>query len=281
MISVITPTYNREDLVQRTINSIISQTYSDWELIVVDDGSTDNTEQEIQKFLADPRISYFKKANTGQPHSLNVGVGMAKGEFVVFLDSDDEAYPNWLSTVAAHINENTGIVCCEAIRKFLDGSSIREGMDVKFMGQRLNLKFTCGSLFIRRSLFDAIGGYDTELKANIQTDLGYRLLTELRKTKYQSITINEPLLQINIHAGPRIRTDWSKRVAGGIRFLEKHYEMYRQYDKHELSSMAGSIAYSCYKLKKRKEALTYMLKAIRYNPFRWRNYLRVIRYGCL
>ena len=117
MISIITPTYNRALLVQTTIKSILAQTFTDWELIIVDDGSTDNTEEAIQHFLTDPRISYVKKSNSGQAASLNVGVSHAKGEFITFLDSDDEAYPEWLSTVTREMKSDTGIACSCAIRK--------------------------------------------------------------------------------------------------------------------------------------------------------------------
>ena len=72
--TIITPTYNREDLLQTTINTVLAQTFTDWELIIVDDGSTDKTEAVVKNlFLHDPRITYIKKANTGQADSLNVG----------------------------------------------------------------------------------------------------------------------------------------------------------------------------------------------------------------
>lgn len=73
MISIITPTYNREVLVQATIKSVINQTFTDWELIIVDDGSTDDTEKTMVPFLTDSRIRYFKKQNSGQADCLNYG----------------------------------------------------------------------------------------------------------------------------------------------------------------------------------------------------------------
>src|SRR5215217_5202065 len=117
MFSIITPTYNRRDLLQTTIKSILAQTFTDWELIVIDDGSTDDTEQVMQTYLTDSRIKYVKKENTGQAHSLNVGSTYVTREFMTFLDSDDEAYPNWLETVYNNIKEDTGIACSGAIRR--------------------------------------------------------------------------------------------------------------------------------------------------------------------
>jgi len=279
MISIITPTFNREILLQTTVRSIINQTYTDWELIIVDDGSTDNTEQAIQPFLEDKRIRYVKKQNTGQPDSLNHGARFARGEFITFLDSDDEAYPPWLETVQQHIKDDTGIVCVGAMRKFPDGSVIEEGMNVfRFFGKVFHLKFTCGSLFIKRSLFTKIGGYDAGLKSNIQTDLGYRLIRELNTSKMQAVVVDNFLVQVNVHDGPRIRTNWNKRKEGSIQFLHKHFDFLKQNDTRIISDTYAVIAYACYKLKKRSESLAYILKAIRYNPVRPINYLRAIKY---
>jgi glycosyltransferase involved in cell wall biosynthesis len=280
MISIITPTYNREVLLQRTVASILAQTYTDWELIIVDDGSTDNTEQVVQQYLSDSRIKYVKKQNTGQAHSLNVGVTHAKREFITFLDSDDEAYPEWLKTNVQNIKQDTGIVCSGSVKKFQDGSTIEDKPIPYIMyDQKIRVKFTCGSLFIRRACFNAIGGYDIELKSNIQTDLGYRLIAYIRSINMKVVTLDCILVQINIHDGPRIRTSWEKVRAGGIQFFNKHGDYFRKYDHVGLSYICGSIAFSNYKLKKRGEAISYLMKAIKYNPSRLANYLKLVKYA--
>lgn len=282
MITIITPTYNREVLVQNTIQSVLNQTYTDWELIIVDDGSTDNTEQIIQPYLTDGRIRYLKKQNSGQADSLNKGALLAKGDFITFLDSDDEAYAAWLQVVHDHIKENTGIVCVGAIRKYPDGSLIPEGMGkFKLFGTTMHLKFTCGSLFIKRSVFWGIEGYDASMKSNIQTDLGYRLMAYLRNTTLKAIVVDEYLVQINIHEGERIRTNWKRRTEGGIQFINKHYQFIYENDRREISNIYSSIAFSSYKLRKRNESVKYLLKAIRHNPARWINYMRVLKYAFL
>ncbi|HYH15021.1 MAG TPA: glycosyltransferase family A protein [Flavisolibacter sp.] len=282
MISIITPTYNRRDLLQATIKSILAQTYTDWELIVMDDGSTDDTEQVMQRFLNDSRIRYYKKENTGQPHTLNVGFTHARGEFITFLDSDDEAYPEWLATAHRNIKADTGIVCLGAIRKFTDGTEIKEGIyDYKFYNDIYKVKFTCGSLFIRSSVFKAIGGYDIELKANIQTDLGYRILEHLKHERLKVVSLDEYLVQINIHNGPRIRTNWEKTRTGGIQYYQKHFNYLKKHDPQVLSGICSSIAFSSYKSKKRAEAVRYLAKAIWYNPSRLTNYVRLVKYSML
>lgn len=282
MISIITPTYNRRDLLPNTIKSILAQTFTDWELIIMDDGSTDDTQKVVQPFLKDKRIQYIKKENTGQPHTLNIGFTLTKGEFITFLDSDDEAYPDWLATAHKNIKEDTGIVCVGAIRKFMDGSELKESVyDYKFYNEIHKVKFTCGSLFVRSSVFKAIGGYDTELKANIQTDLGYRILERLKVDGLKVVGLNDYLVQINIHNGPRIRTNWERTRTGGIQYYQKHLSYLREHDPLVLSGICSSIAYSSYKSKKRGEAIRYLAKAIWYNPSRLTNYARLVKYSVL
>jgi glycosyltransferase involved in cell wall biosynthesis len=282
MITIVTPTYNRKVLVQRTIASVLNQTYTDWQLIIVDDGSTDGTEAALYTFLKDSRIEYIKKENSGQADSLNTGAANAKGEFLVFLDSDDEAYPNWLERINLELQSNTGIVCAGAIRQFADGTRIEEGMNEFYLfGQHYKLKFTCGSLFIRTAIFSAIKGYDITLRSNIQTDLGYRLLDYLRKTDLRIVVVNEYLVQINIHDGERIRTNWQMRREGGIQFINKHYNFICDNDRKEAANIFASIAFASYKLNMRSESVSYVFKSIRHNPFRVLNYFRFFKYAFL
>ncbi len=95
-VSVIIPTYNRANLVSRAIKSVLNQTYQDFEIIVVDDCSEDNTE-EIVKSFNDSRIRYIKhKKNKGGSAARNTGIKRARGKYIAFLDDDDEWLPSKL-----------------------------------------------------------------------------------------------------------------------------------------------------------------------------------------
>ncbi len=118
-VSVIIPTYNRADLLPTAISSVLAQTYTDWELIVVDDASTDNTREVIKEWEAkDSRIrSVSLNKNSGGPaHPKNVGVESARGEFIAFLDHDDEWLPEKLKKQVAVFasSPRIGLVTCEA-----------------------------------------------------------------------------------------------------------------------------------------------------------------------
>lgn len=96
MISVVIPLYNKEPIIEKTLKSVLSQDYSDFEVVVVDDGSTDNSVVIVES-IGDPRIRLIKQENGGPSKARNTGVKNAKGEWIVFLDADDEFLPNSLT----------------------------------------------------------------------------------------------------------------------------------------------------------------------------------------
>ena len=96
--SVVITTYNRKLLLKRALQSLIQQTETDWEAIIIDDGSTDNTEFEIKPFLYDSRLQFIYQKNTGYSLAKNSGIFLAKGKYITFLDSDDEYLLNHLET---------------------------------------------------------------------------------------------------------------------------------------------------------------------------------------
>lgn len=99
MLSVICPTYNRADRIQNAIRSIIDQTYTDWELIIVDDGSTDHTQRIVRDF-AHPHIKYFPIPHQNNISKVrNIGADLAKGEIIVVQDSDDLSFPDRLEEI--------------------------------------------------------------------------------------------------------------------------------------------------------------------------------------
>lgn len=115
MVSVIIPTYNRGYIIRKSIDSVLSQTYSDFELIIIDDGSTDNTKDIIEAYK-DSRIKYVYQENSGACAARNNGVLLAKGEYIAFHDSDDTWLPDKLEKQIQAINEiGADIVSCQMI----------------------------------------------------------------------------------------------------------------------------------------------------------------------
>ena len=111
LVSVVMPTYNRADTIERAINSVINQSLRDWELIVVDDGSTDNTAELIlQRYAHEPRVKLIRQQNQGFAGARNTGLRIGQGKYIAFLDSDDEFFPYHLellsSFLEAHPAEN-------------------------------------------------------------------------------------------------------------------------------------------------------------------------------
>lgn len=99
LFSIVIPTYNRADLIARTLRSVMAQSYAHFEVIVVDDGSTDHTAAVVEAF-ADARLRYYRKANGERAAARNYGTARASGDYVTFLDSDDLLYPSYLQTAA-------------------------------------------------------------------------------------------------------------------------------------------------------------------------------------
>lgn len=108
--SVIIPVYNRSHLLGKTINTVLAQSYLHFEIIIVDDGSTENIKKVLdEKYGNEPRIKYFHKKNEERGAARNFGLKEAKGDFAVFFDSDDFMKPNYLEILHKIISENPGV----------------------------------------------------------------------------------------------------------------------------------------------------------------------------
>ena len=124
MISVIIPTYNRAACLERSIGSILAQTYNDWELIIVDDGSTDNTKKLVTN-MASSKVRYIYQEHRGACYARNRGIREANGEYIAFQDSDDYWHPSKLEMqMNCMCQENADIVFCAFERKDIDNKYI-------------------------------------------------------------------------------------------------------------------------------------------------------------
>ena len=121
LVSVVMPTYNRADVVGRAIDSILNQTYNDFEFIIVDDGSTDSTSEILQKYAAiDKRIILLRQNNQGAAATRNAGVNKAKGKYIAFMDDDDISLPNRLEKQVAFLEKYLDYSACICNMKSVD-----------------------------------------------------------------------------------------------------------------------------------------------------------------
>lgn len=138
MVSVVIPVFNREKLIRKAVNSILEQTYSDLELIVVDDGSTDRT-KDILQTINDKRLRYIYQKNAGACAARNRGIFLAKGEYIAFHDSDDEWYREKLQRQLDMLHKvNADIIFCGFEKIFSDGtkSIIPKRKEERFYSQK-------------------------------------------------------------------------------------------------------------------------------------------------
>ena len=271
LTSIVIPTYNRAHLITRAIRNVQRQTLNEWELIIVDDGSTDNTRQVVKEFLSDGRIKYFRKENSGAAESRNVGVDHSSGELITFLDSDDEAVETWLEKMTAAISgDKVGVVCCGLERINSNGEllgvSLPGSLAPLFKG--VSGRFTNGGVFLlRKNIFQAIGGFDPQLRSGQHTEMSFRLIPYLALHNISIVNIMEPLIRIHLHDGPRIRYNSDAIFLGAVRILSKHRVLFEQNKPQQIVFLAMA-GVSGVRTKRYAEAKRYFLKAARQDPYR-------------
>jgi Glycosyl transferase family 2 len=178
-VSVILPTYQRRDWVCRAVRSVFAQRYSDWELIVVDDGSTDGTGEALRAF--GPRLRYLWQENRGVSAARNAGLRLARGEIVAFLDSDDRWLPDHLETVVAVLERRPDAVLVSTCPRSDVAGRDRAGdarlLDALPLLLVDNFVGTPSGIAARRDQLLAVGGFDEGMMVLEDGELWLRLAT--------------------------------------------------------------------------------------------------------
>lgn len=179
-LTIIIPTFNRADFLKESIQSVLSQTFTDFELIVVDDGSTDHTGEVARGF---PEIRYVPcPVNSGVSHARNLGIGLARGRYICFLDSDDLWVKNKLETQIRWMESHADCKMC-----YTDEIWIRKGVRVNPMNKHRKYSgdifphslplciVSPSSVLMRSSLFEEVGTFDEGMEVCEDYDLWLRI----------------------------------------------------------------------------------------------------------
>lgn len=170
-VSVIIPSYNAAEYIVEAVKSVADQTFRDWELLVVDDGSSDDTAELVKPFLSDPRIRFFHKPNGGAASARNYGIARAHADLIAFLDADDYWLPTKLEKQVAALARFPDVGICGTGRTHVSptGETLREFVNVGFHGEAFpRLLFApladMSMGVVRRCVFDSVGLFDETLR---------------------------------------------------------------------------------------------------------------------
>jgi len=207
LISVVITCYNYGKFLPGCIDCVLNQTYQDFEIVIVNDGSNDDTNQVIQPYLDHSQIIYIDQPNAGQATAKNIGIKNASGDFIAFLDADDLWEKAKLEKQIALFNDHSvGVVYCNASLIDEDGHHVdsiifeetnqfKAGKITEYLF--LNNFIPFSSSVIRKECFKDFGIFDEGYKMGIDWDLWLRI-----STKYKFQYVDEPLLLYRVgHAG--------------------------------------------------------------------------------
>ncbi len=285
LVSVIVPVYNRENLVGRTIDSILAQTYQDIEVIAVNDGSTDGSLEALKVYAErhPGKVVIVNQLNTGQVRARNIGIQHSRGEFIAFLDSDDTWNSHKLAKQLALFKGNIGLVYCGIHEVDPNGAIIQtvsceQGMCGDIYKQLLiKNRMTGGTVVVSRKALETVGCFDETFQAAENWDLWIRIAQ-----KFAVEFVNEPLLNYLKHPGNMsCNSQKMSRAAWGI--LQKHLppsarngELSRVYDQ-AYANYYYNLAVSDFSNGNYPQARTAFLQCWRFRPLYRDSAIRMVR----
>lgn len=260
-VSIILPTYNRGDLLPRAVNSVIQQTFSDWEMILWDDGSTDNTKEIVSRF-SDNRIKFYFDENRGVSYARNRALEKAGGKYIAFLDSDDEwvneklerqvsimeTYPqidalfgNFANINLARGGEGDGFAQDARSMAHLSTDHIENGIFLIAAGMpeilALGNFIATDTMMIRREVFDRVGGFNEGLRNSEDFELWWRVglagiqfayVVEILMTRYKPAgSLSSPGLESSRNTLKALDLCRENSISAGradhLRYLDRLY----------------------------------------------------------
>ncbi len=226
LISIVLPAYKSAPYIEQTVGSILKQTYPHWELLVVDDGSPDDT-ASIVAAMPDPRIKLIRQANAGISGARNTGIARAKGAFIAFMDHDDLWHPQKLAVQLACLMDlaTQASICYGAFQNWdgsdpsgflaadLDPRKIDESLSGHIYHRLLATNWVLlSTALFKREVFDEIGLFDRELPPADDWDLVLRASRRFRFLKLQ-----DPVALYRVHAQQTSRKTPGRDIQGCVR----------------------------------------------------------------
>lgn len=269
LVSVIIPAYNAAASIAVTIDSVLSQTFQDFEIIVSDDGSTDSTAAVVSRYQSDPRVRYLFHENRGTSHAKNLAARQAQGEYVAFLDADDTLDPTALETLVRQFRA-TGAAWCvvDIIKRIGDDRIVRRAQfpSGNLLPGILEDDFVTRSPFYLRSAFLASGMYDEHLAVREDWDINIRMIEAQRPFTY----VKEPLYIYARTEGSLMTGNLRRTLTCTEMVLQKHHKKLADAGNTQIAAVYAKNMWQLarryfYEARDFREAFRCMRESLRYN----------------
>lgn len=280
--SVVLPTHDRPHLLGRAIDSVLRQTFSDFELLVVDDGSNPETQERIASF-ADCRIRYIEKHRSGVSAARNAGIAAARGALISFLDDDDEYLPGFLErTSSAFAQAPEPGFTWAAIQRVVEsprGISLHDQVLAATSDLAFATRFGAShGLTVRKTHLDATGWFDETMAVCEDIDLLLRLLA--CDIPYRYI----PSVSVRVHAYSTASLSRARNYARDVedrrRLVEKNSAFLRRHQRLWLH-YHDSLAVACYRARRFDEARSTIAAMLKKRPWHLRTWEKLLRFEVL
>jgi glycosyltransferase involved in cell wall biosynthesis len=261
--SIIIPSYNRANILPRAIQSVFDQTIEDWELILVDDGSTDDTREILSEFIKKPNFSYFYQENSGVSQARNFGADHSNGKWLIFLDSDDELIPSALFQFEKHILANS------SIDLFVAGSELKSKTKsvIRIPKEGIYSAMLAGTFCLRKTIFQKVDGYDPRFNFAENTELFYRIdQQDISKFIVPSVSL---IYHDSFSGGSKNRENIINSVS---LFLSKHQGVMSNHHRHLYHQIIGV---NQLRLQRFGEARIQLWKAYQIKPTQFKTLVRL------
>jgi glycosyltransferase involved in cell wall biosynthesis len=257
LISVIIPTFNRSNKIIRAINSVLCQTYTNLEIIIIDDHSNDSTNKIIKSFLKknNQKIFYIRnKKNYGNAESRNIGIRKTKGRYIAFLDDDDLWFPDKIEKQIKKIISSRADGCfCKTIsieKNKVLGSKLLKNDLISFESGG-----PTGTWLIKKNVFSNIGSFDKSFPANVDGEFLVRF-----NKKYKCSFVEEPLY-VHFYHDKQITSSNRNKIIGFEKLLKKHRDILNHQEKSAIY-----LKLTIFYLFDRNKKFNYLLNSIKYRP---------------
>ena len=284
VFSIVIPTYNSEKYIKSTIQSVLDQTFTDFELIIVDDGSKDDTRHIVNKYKeADSRITVITTPNSGGPATpTNIGINTAKGTYLAFLDHDDTWENNKLEILNDIFSKNKDIgFILSNVRIYDEKTKTYSLAKAPTKNNELSpAQLLAGNYFntfsmmsVKRAIMERVGSVDTNLFVFSDYDLVARLVS----FNIPHYFCDNPLVvyRVHQHNASSLLYSAERRILDLERILTKYSKTFDG-NKKSMSAVYQAIARIYLNLGKRNEAIEYFKRSLKNDPTNIANYVRLV-----